>query len=232
MDGNGRWAENRGLPRCDGHIAGVGVAKSIVKACVENNVKVLSLWAFSSENWSRPTIEIDFLMQLFVQALTNEIDELHQNGVRLCFTGSRAELSHALSEQMQKAETLTVNNSKLTLNVVINYGGKWDIVQAVKTLTHRVVNGEIPLEDINEKMFTQQLNTCDLPDPDLFIRTGGEQRLSNFFLWQLAYTELYFSDSYWPDFTVQEFKKALGCFSSRERRFGQTSQQIFESNHV
>lgn len=232
MDGNGRWAENRGLPRSNGHSAGVDVAKSIVKACVETHVKVLSIWAFSSENWSRPVTEIDFLMQLFVQALTSELAELHQNGVRLLFTGSRAELSPTLCEQMQKAETFTANNDRLTLNVVINYGGKWDIVQAAKTLAHSVANGDILLDEINEQLFAQQLNTCDLPEPDLFIRTGGEQRLSNFFLWQLAYTELYFSDAFWPDFTVQEFKKALACFNSRERRYGQTSQQIGEKNHV
>lgn len=232
MDGNGRWAENKGLPRSDGHSAGVAVAKSIVKACVENDVKVLSLWAFSSENWSRPTDEIDFLMQLFVHALTKELSELHHNGVRLCFTGSRAELSAALCAQMHNAEMLTADNRQLTLNVVINYGGKWDLVHATKALAQQVVNGDISVDAINEQLFAQQLNTHALPDPDLFIRTGGEQRLSNFFLWQLAYTELYFSDAFWPDFTVQEFKKALECFNLRERRYGQTSQQISEKNHV
>ena len=232
MDGNGRWAECRDLPRSEGHCAGVDVVKSVVKACIEKKIKVLSIWAFGSENWSRPEKEINFLMQLFIQALTREIAELHQNGVRLRFTGNRAQLAPELREQMQLAEELTLNDTCLILNVVINYGGKWDIVQAAKALASRVADGVMSVDQIDENTFAAQLAIYDLPNPDLFIRTGGELRLSNFFLWQLAYTELYFSDVFWPDFTVEELDKALACFSSRERRYGKTSKQLSENNHV
>ncbi len=232
MDGNGRWAENRGLPRSEGHCAGVAVVKSVVKACIEKRINVLSIWAFGSENWARPEIEVNFLMELFVQALTREITELHQNGVSLRFTGNRLQLAPALREQMQMAEDLTMNNDRLILNVVINYGGKWDIVQAAKALAKRVADGEMSVEQIDEDAFAEQLNICDLPNPDLFIRTGGELRISNFFLWQLAYTELYFSEVFWPDFSAEELDKALACFSSRERRYGKTSKQLVENNHV
>lgn len=232
MDGNGRWAENRGLPRSEGHCAGVDAVKSVVKACIKKNIKVLSVWAFGSENWARPEEEVNFLMQLFVQALTREIAELNQNGVSLRFTGNRAQLASALRDQMQAAEELTIDNHRLTLNVVINYGGKWDIVQAAKTLATRVASGEMSIEQIDEKTFADQLSLSDLPNPDLFIRTGGELRLSNFFLWQLAYTELYFSDTFWPDFSEAELDKALSCFRSRERRYGRTSKQLVEDAHV
>lgn len=232
MDGNGRWAESRGLPRSDGHCAGVDVVKTVVRACVEKHISVLSVWAFGSENWARPETEVSFLMQLFVQALTREITELHQNGVRLRFTGNRAQLMPALQEEMRAAEVLTADNPQLTLNVVINYGGKWDVVQAAKTLASQVLDGSLLVEQIDENRFAQQLNPGDLPDPDLFIRTGGEQRLSNFFLWQLAYTELYFSDLYWPDFSIDEFENALLWFQLRERRYGRTSKQLVEKQNV
>jgi undecaprenyl diphosphate synthase len=232
MDGNGRWAERHGLPRSEGHRLGVDVVKTIVKDCVKKGIKVLSVWAFGSENWSRPIAEVDFLMQLFVEALKRELDELYAEGVCLRFTGDRSQLSIELQEQMKAAELLTNANSKLILNVVINYGGKWDIVQAAKKIASQVVEGELTLDDINEQTLMQLLNTHGLPDPDLFIRTSGEQRISNFFLWQLAYTELYFSPVCWPDFNVDEFENALLCFSSRERRFGKTSKQIIEDPHV
>lgn len=226
MDGNGRWAENRGLDRSEGHRAGVPVVKTIVKACVEKNIQTLSVWAFGQDNWSRPVTEVDFLMQLFMHSLEQEVDELHEHGVCLRFTGDRNPLSQTLQQSMALAESLTANNRALVLNVVINYGGKWDIVETAKKIAYDVANGALVLDDINEQLFSSLLNTYDLPDPDLFIRTSGEQRLSNFFLWQLAYTELYFSELCWPDFTVQEFEKALDCFSARERRFGKTSQQL------
>ena len=232
MDGNGRWAESRGLPRSEGHGAGVNVVKTVVKACVEKNIKVLSVWAFGSENWARPEKEVSFLMQLFVQALTREIAELHQNNVHLRFTGNREQLSPELRDQMQIAETLTADNGQLILNVVINYGGKWDIVQAARSLSRQVAAGELLPDQIDESLFSRHLNACHLPDPDLFIRTGGERRISNFFLWQLAYTELYFSDVYWPDFTISEFEDALAWFGSRERRYGKTSKQLIENKHV
>ena len=232
MDGNGRWAESRGLPRSEGHCAGVDVVKTVVRACLEKHISVLSVWAFGSENWARPETEVSFLMQLFVTALTREITELHQNGIRLRFTGHRAQLLPALQEEMRSAECLTADNAQLILNVVINYGGKWDIVQAAKTLASQVLEGRLLVEQIDENLFSQALNTGDLSCPDLFIRTGGERRMSNFFLWQLAYTELYFSDLYWPDFTACEFEKALEWFGMRERRYGRTSKQLVEKQDV
>lgn len=232
MDGNGRWAENRGLPRSEGHRVGVDVVKTIVKECVKKHINVLSVWAFGSENWSRPTAEVDFLMQLFVEALKRELDELCEEGVCLRFTGDRSQLSPELQAQMKTAEQLTVTNTKLTLNVVINYGGKWDIVQVAKKLASQVKEGSLSLDDINERTFAQLLDTYGLPDPDLFIRTSGEQRISNFFLWQLAYTELYFSPVSWPDFTASEFESALNSFGSRERRYGKTSKQLAENHDV
>jgi len=232
MDGNGRWAENRDLPRVEGHRVGTDAVKTVVECCLQKKIPLLSLFAFSSENWSRPEMEVDFLMQLFIQSLEREIQTLHEQGVRLRFTGERSLLSSALRTQMQSAETLTADNQRLILNVVVNYSGKWDIVQAAKALAVQVAKGELSLEEINEITFGQYLNTGDLPDPDLFIRTSGEQRISNFFLWQLAYTELYFSDVQWPDFNALEFEKALATFSSRERRFGKISKQINEKNHV
>lgn len=232
MDGNGRWAESRGLSRSDGHQAGVGVVKTMVKLCLERHIPVLSIWAFGSDNWARPVAEIEFLMQLFLHALNREVEQLYQNGVRLCFTGDREQLSQALRDEMHLAETMTMDNQLLLLNVVINYGGKWDIVQAARKLAHQVANGVLSPDDINESLFAKQLSIAHLPDPDLFIRTSGEQRISNFFLWQLAYTELYFSEVYWPDFTASEFEKALASFGNRERRFGKTSKQLRESKHV
>ncbi|KTD23835.1 undecaprenyl pyrophosphate synthetase [Legionella lansingensis] len=232
MDGNGRWAQNRGLLRVEGHRAGVETVKTVIRCCLQTQIPILSLFAFSSENWSRPENEVEFLMQLFIEALGHEVQELHQHGVCLRFTGDRTGLSQKLQEQMQSAEKLTTNNNRLILNVVVNYGGKWDIVQAVKAIAKQVCAGQLKLEDIDESLIGNALSTHDLPDPDLFIRTSGEQRISNFFLWQLAYTELYFTDIQWPDFTAEEFKKALTSFSLRERRYGKTSQQLNKAKHV
>lgn len=232
MDGNGRWAESQGLPRSEGHRAGVDVVKTMVKTCLAKKIPVLSVWAFGRENWARPVAEVDFLMQLFVEALKRELDELHENGVRLRFTGSRVELSAVLCEQMQWAEEKTYHNTALTLNVVMNYGGKWDIVEAAKTFAEQVARGTVQWSDLTESRFETLLATSDLPDPDLFIRTSGEQRLSNFFLWQLAYAELYFTEVAWPEFSITEFEKALHSFATRERRYGKTSQQCMDVNHV
>ena len=232
MDGNGRWAESHGLERIEGHRVGVDAVKTIVKACLQKNIAVLSLFAFSSENWSRPTVEVDFLMQLFLQALAGEIQELHERGVRLRFIGNRHQLSSTLCTQMQTAEELTCNNSQLHLNVMMNYGGKWDILQAAKLLAKQVADGSVSLENINEDGFAKLLSTADVPDPDLFIRTSGEERISNFFLWQLAYTELYFSDVFWPDFTAEHFEAALTSFSQRKRRYGLTAKQSSENGYV
>ena len=232
MDGNGRWAEKRGLPRIEGHRIGVDAVNVVVERCLQKKIPVLSLFAFSSENWARPAVEVDFLMQLFIHALGRELPKLHKNGVRMRFTGDRSQLSTALSAEMASSELLTSDNSQLILNIVLNYGGKWDIVQAAKTLASRVSDGMMLLEDIDESAFAALLNTHGLPDPDLFIRTSGEKRISNFFLWQLAYTELYFSEVHWPDFTDGEFDKALASFSRRKRRYGLIEKQLNEKNNV
>jgi undecaprenyl diphosphate synthase len=232
MDGNGRWAANQGLLRVEGHRAGVNSVKTTIQCCLKNNVSVLSLFAFSSENWARPETEVECLMDLFLQALEKEVSELSQQGVSLRFTGSREGLSVLLQDRMTEAEQLTAANNRLVLNVVINYGGRWDIIQAAKNISASVLSGDLSLEAISESLFSEHLNTHGLPDPDLFIRTSGERRISNFFLWQLAYTELYFSEVSWPDFNDEEFEKALTSFRQRERRFGKTSSQLNEINHV
>lgn len=186
-------------------------------------IPCLSLFAFSSENWCRPAEEVNFLMELFLESLRKEIFELNQHGIRMRFTGNRSVLSPVLQKQMREAELLTVNNEQLILNVVVNYGGKWDLVNAAKKIAQSVLNDELSLEEINETNFAHYLDTEGLPDPDLFIRTSGELRISNFFLWQLAYTELYFSEVHWPDFGEHELELALASFNKRKRRFGQIS---------
>jgi undecaprenyl diphosphate synthase len=221
MDGNGRWAESRGLPRVEGHKAGVESVKKMIRSCMAKKIPCLSLFAFSSENWSRPAEEVNFLMELFLQSLRKELSELNQHGIHLRFTGDRSLLSPLLQKQMHDAEVLTANNEQLILNVVVNYGGKWDLVNAAKKITCAVLNGELAVDDINEVNFARYLDTNGLADPDLFIRTSGELRISNFFLWQLAYTELYFSEVHWPDFGEQELELALKSFNKRNRRFGQ-----------
>lgn len=220
MDGNGRWAAGQGLPRVEGHKAGVKAVKRLIKSCLEKDIPNLSLFAFSSENWSRPVDEVNFLMQLFLQALADEVSELAEHGVRLKFSGDRSPLAADLQTEMAVAEQRTQSNQQLTLNIMVNYGGKWDILQATRAIVRAVQAGEITLDTINEELFAQYLDTADLPAPDLFIRTSGELRLSNFYLWQLAYTELYFTEVLWPDFDETEFAKALTAFSQRQRRFG------------
>lgn len=226
MDGNGRWAENRGLPRIEGHKVGVEVVKKIVQCCLQKNIPCLSLFAFSSENWRRPPEEVSFLMGLFLQSLEQESHELHAQQIRLVFTGDRDSLSRELIVKMQQVESMTESNRKLTLNIVLNYSGQWDILQASKAMIKDVGRGLLKIDEINERTLNNRLATKNLPDPDLFIRTSGEKRVSNFFLWQLAYTELFFTDVLWPDFSADVFEEALINFSSRERRFGQTSEQV------
>ena len=194
MDGNGRWAEHRGLSRIEGHKAGIESVKNIISCCLDKKIACLSLFAFSSENWLRPVEEINLLMELFIEALKKESAELNQHGICVRFTGDRTPLLAGLQTQMHEAETLTQKNSHLILNVVVNYGGKWDLVTAAKKMTQAVLRGDMSIEDIDELSFCQFLNTDGLPDPDLFIRTSGELRISNFYLWQLAYTELYFTE--------------------------------------
>ncbi len=232
MDGNGRWAKDKGLPRTEGHRAGVQAIKPILRACVEKKIPALSVWAFSQDNWARPSSEVEYLLNLFINSLDKELDEIHNSGIRLRFLGDRSNLSEVLCNAMCSAENLTCHNKETTLNVLINYTGRWDLTQATKKIMQDVVHGYLKPEDITEEVITQKLSTADFPEPDLFIRTSGEKRISNFFLWQLAYTELYFTDTAWPDFSVEEFEKALLSFNNRERRFGKTSEQLLDKGHV
>jgi undecaprenyl diphosphate synthase len=232
MDGNGRWALRQGLPRTYGHKKGVDVIRNVVEFSLQKGIKVLSLWAFGRDNWSRPIAEVDYLMQLFLHVLQNERDILHKQGVKLCFTGNRLELSALIQQEIIIAEELTAKNCKMILNIVFNYSGHWDIMQAVKRISYSVVHDNLDLDSIDEDMVAKYLSTRDLPDPDLFIRTSGEQRISNFYLWQIAYTELYFSNLCWPEFDNTEFEKALEWFALRERRYGKISEQLLEEDYV
>lgn len=221
MDGNGRWAEMRGKPRIEGHRAGLNTVKRIIESCLKQSIQFVSVFAFSSENWNRPEAEVAFLMELFIEALEAEVETLNEHEVSFRFSGHRAILSPNLRQKMQQAETLTKNNNKLILNVAVNYSGKWDIVQASQAIANKVKLGQLNPESIDETCFAAHLVNPDLPEPDLLIRTSGEERISNFALWQLAYTELYFTNTLWPDFDENEFAKALQNYAARERRFGQ-----------
>ncbi|MFW5451550.1 MAG: isoprenyl transferase [Methylophagaceae bacterium] len=229
MDGNGRWAKQRHQPRFMGHRAGVKAVENIVKHCAQREIEVLSLFAFSSENWRRPIKEVNLLMELFALSLKQQVKRLHKNNIRLHIIGDIGKFSPSLQKQIAEAEKLTKNNTGLTINVAANYGGRWDITHAVKQLAEKVKLGDILPEDITEEMISAGLSTASLAEPDLYIRTGGEQRVSNFMLWQLAYTEYYFTDTLWPDFDTQELDKAISSFCQRERRFGKTSEQIQEA---
>jgi undecaprenyl diphosphate synthase len=226
MDGNGRWASARALPRPAGHRMGVRSVKQIIENCAKRGVEVLTLFAFSSENWKRPKEEVSMLMGRFLEALDNEVDKLHENGIRLRFAGNLQQLSSALRERMHAAMALTAANTRMTLVIAVAYGGRWDIAEGAKALAQRCVRGELDPNDIDESLLGQSLALGDLPDPDLLIRTGGEQRISNFLLWYLAYTELYFCDALWPDFGAAELDAALEFYASRQRRFGLTPDQI------
>lgn len=220
MDGNGRWANQRFLPRLAGHKAGVEATRNAVKFCVKNKIKVLSLFAFSSENWHRPAPEVGYLMDLFLIALEREAKLLHENHVRMRFIGDRTHFNDKLKQKIFEVETLTAQNTGLVLLLAVDYGGQWDICQATQRLARQVEEGKLAAADITPERITSQLSFADLPDPDLFIRTSGELRISNFMLWQLAYSELYFTDVLWPDFNEDEFAKALAEYASRERRYG------------
>ncbi len=225
MDGNGRWAEARGLPRHAGHKEGVRPVRMCIEQCARRGVGALTLFAFSSENWQRPSIEVSSLMQLFLEALDREIADLHKNKVRLRFIGDRHSLSVKLQARMAATEELTAPNDGLKLQVAVSYGGRWDILQAARRVAAEVASGALPLDGIDEKRFARELALSELTDPDLFIRTGGDHRISNFLLWNLAYTELHFCETLWPDFDVPHFENALRAFDSRERRFGLTREQ-------
>jgi undecaprenyl diphosphate synthase len=226
MDGNGRWARSRGMPRVAGHRASVKVVRKIVEECAERGVRHLTLFAFSSENWRRPADEVGMLMGLFLDALVREVADLHRNQVRLRFIGDRESLGPELKKSMLDAEDLTAANSGLGLMVAVAYGGRWDITQACRSLAADVASGKIAAAEIAEEHIAAHLALAGIPDPDLLIRTGGEQRISNFLLWNLAYTELYFSDALWPEFSPAHLQAALEYFAQRERRFGKTSAQV------
>ena len=226
MDGNGRWARARGALRADGHRAGVEPVRTVIEACVRHQFEALTLFAFSSENWSRPRDEVMGLMSLFVESLEAEIQELHHRGVRLRFIGARDELDARLRASMQSSEQTTLGNSRLALQIALSYGGRLDILTAARALAGKVERREISAAQIDERTFGAELALAQLPDPDLFIRTGGEQRISNFLLWNLAYTELYFTDQLWPDFDAAAFELALQHFAARQRRFGLTGEQL------
>jgi undecaprenyl diphosphate synthase len=226
MDGNGRWARSRGLPRAAGHRAGVKVVRRVVEECARREVRHLTLFAFSSENWRRPPEEVGTLMNLFLDALSREAANLHRNQVRIRFIGDREMLGGELKRRMEDAESLTEGNSGLGLAVAIAYGGRWDITQACRSLAADVGAGILSPSEIDEAQVAARLALGGITDPDLFIRTGGEQRISNFLLWNLAYTELYFTDVLWPEFTAAHIDAAFAFFAQRERRFGKTSAQV------
>ncbi len=226
MDGNGRWARKRSLPRHAGHRAGVKSVRAIVEDSAKHGIEYLTLFAFSSENWRRPDEEVGMLMALFLEALRREVAELHKNNVRLRFIGERERLDAKLIEKIESAEALTADNNGLRLQVAVAYGGRWDIVEAARALAARVASGEIGADAIDEATFAAGLQLAAAPDPDLLIRTGGEQRISNFLLWNLAYAELWFTDVLWPDFGAAEFGAALAHYAQRQRRYGHTGEQL------
>jgi undecaprenyl diphosphate synthase len=225
MDGNGRWAQRRRLPRIAGHRRGAEAVRATVRACAERGIAYLTLFAFSSENWRRPAEEVALLMKLFKTALQNEVDKLHANGVRVKVVGDTSRFDPKLRKLIERAEELTAANHALTLTIAANYGGRWDILQGM----NRLIRENASPGEINENLLAPYLAMSYAPEPDLFIRTGGEQRISNFLLWQLAYTELYFTESLWPDFDAAALDQAIASYRSRERRFGRTSEQLEEA---
>ena len=230
MDGNGRWARSRGMPRVAGHRASVKVVRKVVEECGARQVKYLTLFAFSSENWLRPAEEVGTLMGLFLEALVREIADLHKNQVRLRFIGDRDSLNRELAQRMQDAETLTAGNQGLGLLVAVAYGGRWDLTQACRSLAAAAQAGHLNPAKIREEDVHARLALAGIPDPDLLIRTGGDQRISNFLLWNLAYTELYFPEVLWPDFSPKHLDDAFAQFSQRERRYGKTSAQVAKAD--
>lgn len=229
MDGNGRWAKNRNRPRSMGHQAGLKALRSTIKHCAHLGVETLTVFAFSSENWNRPASEVSRLMELFLRALDKDANELHTNGIRLRFIGDTRAFKPAIQSKMIEAETLTSANQLLTVNIAVNYGGRWDITQATRAIASEVKSGRLSPDDIDETRFSQSLALSQSPDPDLFIRTGGEMRISNFMLWQSAYTEFYFTPVLWPDFDTAVLDLAIAEFQLRERRFGRTGDQLEEA---
>ena len=226
MDGNGRWAKQRGQVRIAGHRQGIATVRELVAACGELGIPYLTLFAFSSENWRRPETEVRLLLELFLVALDKEVKKLHANQVRFRVIGDITRFGAKLSDRIHQAQALTRDNNRLTLTVAANYGGRWDVAQACQALAREVATGRLDPESITPDSLEAYLSMAGMPEPDLFIRTGGEQRISNFLLWQLAYTELYFTPVLWPDFNRAQFEQALASFAQRQRRFGQTGDQI------
>ena len=225
MDGNGRWAQQRRRPRVIGHRAGARAVNQCIDFCLEQGIEALTLFAFSSENWGRPEEEVGALMKLFMNALDREVVELHRRGVRICFIGERERFNAAIRTRMDEAQALTRGNTRLTLTIAASYGGRQDIVAAARSLAEDVATGRLQPQDIDERLFASRVTLADLPAPDLFIRTGGDVRISNFLLWQLAYTELWFTETLWPELDAATLRRALEDYASRERRFGLTGAQ-------
>lgn len=226
MDGNGRWATNHGRPRFAGHRAGVKTARTVVEDCAEAGVEVLTLFAFSSENWSRPAKEVNALMRLFVEVLQREVDALHENGVRLKFIGDRQQLPTILQKRMQDAEAKTAANTGMSLILAVAFGGRWDITQAMQRIAEKVKSGDLDVSEVDESVIARHMSLSGCDEPDLLIRTGGERRVSNFLLWDFAYTEIFFTDTLWPNFTTEKLKEAFEFFGLRERRFGRVDGQM------
>lgn len=230
MDGNGRWAKQKGQFRIFGHKNGVSAVRETVEAAAEMGIKYLTLYAFSTENWNRPKMEIDALMQLLVESLSKELPTLIKNNIKLQAIGDLNSLPKSCKKQLQETIDKTAHNVHMTLILALSYSSRWEIVEAVKKIATQVKNNEIQIDDINDALFSNALSTANYPDPELMIRTSGEKRISNYLLWQLAYSELYFTPKLWPDFRKQDFIEAILDFQNRERRFGKTSEQITESN--
>ena len=226
MDGNGRWAEQRGKPRSAGHQSGVVATRNIVEHCVRLHIDALTLYAFSSENWQRPETEVSFLMELFVKAIRSELNKLHENNIRVQFIGELSKFSDSLLKEINVAQDKTAANIGMHLNIAVNYGGRGELVNAMTDIARKVQAGILHPEEITEQTVSEHTWLAESPEPDLFIRTGGEQRLSNYLLWHLAYTELAFTDTLWPDFDGAELNEIINNYASRQRRFGQTGDQV------
>ena len=230
MDGNGRWATKRFMPRVAGHSEGLEAVRKIVEECVRQNVQYLTLFAFSSENWRRPPEEVGFLTKLFLKSLRREVDRLAENNIRLKMIGDLSRFGSAITEMVEFSEDKTKDCKRLTLTIAANYGGRWDILQAMQKAI--ITNPHLQAKDLTESLLLPHLSMAYAPEPDLFIRTGGEQRVSNFLLWQLAYTELYFTDTLWPDFDATQLQAAFAWYAQRERRFGRTSAQLADESNT
>jgi len=226
MDGNGRWAKKRFLPRTAGHHAGVSATRAIVENCDQRGIKALTIFAFSSENWKRPEKEVSALMSIFISTLKNEMMKLKKQNVCVKFIGDRTAFPQELQSVIHETEILTADNNGLALTIAANYGGRWDIAEACKRVAQKVSSGELSAEEIDESLVSEEMCLSDLPEIDLFIRTGGESRVSNFLLWQMAYAELYFTETLWPDFNDASLEKAVEWYGSRQRRFGETPDQV------